>query len=211
MVEATYIYALTDPRTEEVRYIGKTINEPLFRLGKHLEEARGDVCGYKNNWIRGLLLLGLEPGLSVLEIIFYPESWQEREKWWIAFAREQQYRLTNVSGGGEAGGYARTEETKRKISIANTGRKRTEKTRRRMSLAKKGKPGPKVSKEARRKISEANSRPYPAFINVITGEIIPAGVNLRALCRAKGLGDLSGVKTGRCPSYKNWILLREEE
>ena len=194
MEEATYIYALTDPRTEEVRYIGKTVNEPLFRLERHLEEAQKDVCTYKCDWIRSLISKGLEPGLSVLEIVFYPDIWQERERWWIAFARERGFHLTNLTDGGEGG-------------AGMLGHKHTLESKRRMSLAKKGKPGPKVSEEARCKIGIANSRSYPAFIHEETGEVIPAGTNLSALCRERGLGDMGVVVRGKQRSHKGWMLL----
>lgn len=245
MEQATYIYALTDPMTEEVRYIGKTIHDPLDRLKSHIGNAQMGRRSYKNSWIKGLLSLGLEPDISVLEIVFYPESWQEREKWWIAFAKEQQCRLTNLCDGGEGVqlfgednpfyGHKHTEEAKRKISDANKGRrsrlgcKHSEETKRRISVTKKGKPGHRHTEEAKRKISKANrgrrrskearqkngethAKPYPAFINEVTGEIIPAGVNLNALCRKVGLGNgyMGAVKNRRQRSYRGWVLLEEK-
>ena len=173
MEEATYIYALTDPRTEEVRYIGKTINEPLDRLESHINDAQVGGRSYKNSWIKSLLSLGLEPDLSVLEIVFYPESWQERERWWIAFARGQEFRLTNLCSGGEGHpGHSPTPETRAKISKSNSGKVKSEEHRRKLSEANIGKTlseetkqkireastGRKLSKEARQKISESNRR-----------------------------------------------------
>ena len=67
------------------------------------------------------------------------------------------------------------------------------------------------TEKTRRKLSEASTRSYPAFIHQITGEIIPAGVNLKALCQKRGLhhGSMSSVKNGRRSSHKHWVLLSE--
>lgn len=101
-----------------------------------------------------------------------------------------------------------SEETKRKISKSQAGRKHTKETKRKIGRASKGKC---PSEETRRKISEANARPYPAFIHRGTGEIIPAGVNLVALCRELELNAVAmcAVKTGRCLHHRGWILLEE--
>lgn len=44
-----------------------------------------------------------------------------------------------------------------------------------------------VSEEGRQAMSRARAKPYPAFYNDITREYIPAGNNLKGLCRQKGL------------------------
>ena len=104
-------------------------------------------------------------------------------------------------------GKKHSKKTQRKISKNLTGRKRgpaSEETRCRMSVSQKGR---KHSKETKQKIGEANSKCYPSFINEITGEIIPAGVNLVALCRKRKFGnDLYDVKYGKRRSYKGWVL-----
>ncbi len=63
--------------------------------------------------------------------------------------------------------------------------------------------------EAKRKVSEARAGPYPAFVNLETGEVIPAGRNLTNLCRELGLRQscMCAVKTGRQPHHKGWELV----
>lgn len=67
------------------------------------------------------------------------------------------------------------------------------------------------TEEHKRKISEARRRPYPAFINQYTGEIILAGVGLCAMCQEHGLNEqgMSMVRVGSRRSCGGWILLSE--
>ena len=52
MRKTTFIYALKDPRTNIIRYIGKA-NEPYKRYKKHLNKCR-DKNTHKRNWINSL-------------------------------------------------------------------------------------------------------------------------------------------------------------
>lgn len=56
-----YIYALIDPRTREVRYIGKSV-DPLRRLDCHLDDK--DSSLRKSRWLKKL---GERPILKILE------------------------------------------------------------------------------------------------------------------------------------------------
>lgn len=73
-----YIYALHDPRTDEIRYIGGTKN-PDSRVAQHMN-SRGSSP--KNRWFRELRSLGLEPILRVLEVAD-EATWRRREQYWI--------------------------------------------------------------------------------------------------------------------------------
>jgi hypothetical protein len=48
------IYALVDPRTHQVRYVGKTSKPIGERLGHHVGAARRNVKKPVYDWIRGL-------------------------------------------------------------------------------------------------------------------------------------------------------------
>lgn len=114
-----------------------------------------------------------------------------------------------------------SEETRCKIGEAQKGRKHTKEARYRMRKAQSNRTeeycckmskvlmGHSVSKETRRKLS----KPYPAFVNRDTGKIIPAGINLRAMCREWRLchAAMCMVKTGRRRSHRGWRLLKEEK
>lgn len=64
--EIAYIYALLDPITLDVRYIGKTIN-PKGRLKGHINETKY-YDHYRSRWIRSLLKDNLEPIIKILKI-----------------------------------------------------------------------------------------------------------------------------------------------
>ena len=96
------IYALLDPRTDEVRYIGKTEQKLGYRLTQHLRRAtKEDTNRHVLNWLRQLLAEGLMPEISILERVNDDEDWREREQAWIAHAREVGWPITNETDGGE--------------------------------------------------------------------------------------------------------------
>ncbi len=96
-----YIYTLSHPITNEVRYIGKTINIKR-RLKQHLYDKR--QTSHKSSWIISLKDSGLKPVLTVIEECC-DENWEDREKFWIT----QYNNLTNIKVGGNGGDdYKRT-------------------------------------------------------------------------------------------------------
>lgn len=109
-----YIYKLIDPRNNEVRYIGKTINVKR-RYKQHLYDKRKS---HKSSWVQSLRNQKLKPIMEILEIC--DDNWKEREIYWI----EQFDNLTNLKEGGGTD-YIRTtsDETKEKIRLKHTGRK----------------------------------------------------------------------------------------
>lgn len=92
----SYIYALVDPRTDEIRYVGKS-SDPHRRFDEHVK--REGYNRHKQNWIRQLERLGLAPELVVLEEC--NGDWQERERFWIAYGFSEGWPLTNIGSGGE--------------------------------------------------------------------------------------------------------------
>lgn len=116
-----FIYTLLDPRTGEVRYVGKTIDIET-RLALHLSEKKES---HKNRWLAQLKLVGLVPFTQVIEIIYDSDDvdWQERERFWIRHYRKIS-PLTNLDAGGRSG-QLKSPETKAKMSAAQKGRKMT--------------------------------------------------------------------------------------
>ncbi len=148
-IQMTFIYALVDPSTNEIRYVGKS-NDPYVRYNSHLCYARQPQhqkthCG---RWIKLILLKELKPQLIILECCEH-SLWKERERFWISYSRSKGWPLTNLTEGGE--GVTPTDETRKKMSEIAFKRMASPEARAKISEAKKGK---KLTVEHRKKISE---------------------------------------------------------
>lgn len=98
MADTTFIYALVDPVTHAVRYVGKS-NNPARRLIIHVS---GDKCNtWKDRWLAQLKACGMRPDLRILEECDYA-TWLTRECWWIQHLRAVGEPLTNIAVGGAA-------------------------------------------------------------------------------------------------------------
>lgn len=91
-----YIYALTDPDSGDIRYIGKADNV-IDRLKSHLNDCSSTR---KARWIRSLVGRGKRPELLILEEVGN-EQWQDAESKWIAHYRLVGADLCNHTDGGE--------------------------------------------------------------------------------------------------------------
>lgn len=147
----------------------------------------------------------------VIEEIKNRENLLEREQFWLDHYLGFQDACYNIAiTAGPAG--PMSEETRRKIGNAHRGKRQSEEHRRKIGEANRGKPpwstGKKLSAKTRRKISNAHARPYPEFIHRHTGEVIPAGNNLKKLCTKYGLSrwDMWEVANGNRKSHKGWKL-----
>jgi len=115
MENKVYIYSLSDPITDEVRYIGKTIR-PKQRYKEHIRNSK-DKKTYSNCWINSLIKDGLKPILSILEECD-ESNWIEREKYYISI----NSNLTNLTEGGDGtNGFKHSEYTKLKMSELRKG------------------------------------------------------------------------------------------
>jgi hypothetical protein len=108
------IYALCDPDTGLVRYVGKTIDLNA-RIRSHKYEAfSGKYKTRKAHWLKPI---GGKPKIIILEVVEF-EKWQEAEIRWIAFWRQSGANLTNYADGGQTSpveGKGHSEETKAKL------------------------------------------------------------------------------------------------
>src|SRR5262249_3334923 len=104
---------LRDPRTQEVRYVGKTVN-PRGRLKVHVHAARRGKSWRVSRWIRELLTEGIMPQWDVLEIVQGNAAACERERYWIETFAASGARLVNLTAGGDGAPGCQMPESHRK-------------------------------------------------------------------------------------------------
>lgn len=93
------IYALKDPDTKEIRYVGATC-QPLYqRLSNHIYYAKKRNGTHVHNWINSLLKINKNPIIEIIEAVS-EHNWEEKEKHWIA-VHKIKFNLTNISEGGK--------------------------------------------------------------------------------------------------------------
>ena len=158
------------------------------------------------------------------------------EQYWLDCLLMSPNTCYNIASNAESPnrGQPMSEEQKAKISASLTGRKKhftiakelppwlagywkgrhlTEEHKCNIGDALRGKRLGPISKEHKQKISKAVAKPYPAFINRDTGEIIPAGVNLSKMCKEHRLNrsNMWCVVHGRYAHHQGWILASDLE
>jgi len=113
------IYVMFDPRTGQMRYVGKSCSGLKRPLSEQPRSVRGFERGHKSNWLNQLASLGLKPGIEVLQEVSDPMNLPKAERRWIAYFREMGCPLTNLTDGGEgAWGRLNSAETKLKMSAS---------------------------------------------------------------------------------------------
>jgi group I intron endonuclease len=141
------IYALKDPISDDIRYIGKTKNDLKKRLYEHCTIRNLKEKNHKNNWIKSLLKLNHRPVIILIEEVV-DSDWQEREIYWIEFYKNIGNNLTNGTNGGDGGNGAKRSKDyiERLIDIKrkNGTLTRSDECRKRISESHKGK---KLSKD----------------------------------------------------------------
>ena len=93
------IYALQDPFTFEIRYIGKSCSG-LKRIKRHFNfnEQKNDKNKHKVNWINSLTRL---PNILIIQTLNSNKELIQAECYWIDYFRKQNSPLLNISNGGE--------------------------------------------------------------------------------------------------------------
>jgi hypothetical protein len=138
-MHTTTIYCLIDPRSGEIRYVGKA-DEPQRRLRRHLRDKRD--C-HRTAWIRSLAVAGVQPAVVPLEHVA-KSDWQTAERRWIQFMRANGADLVNGTDGGDGGRMrpeARAKQAARMRGRATNpaGWKHTPEARSKLSESHKGK------------------------------------------------------------------------
>lgn len=156
-----FIYTLSDPRTEIVKYVGQT-TDLNKRYNLHLYHSKNGRCRtHKEKWINALINESVKPAIDVI--------WQgdillldKKETEFIALFKSFGSKLTNATFGGlTTRGRKCSEETKEKMRALMLGRclrpPITEAEKIATSIRSKG---VRPSLETRRKISESRKGKY---------------------------------------------------
>jgi DNA-binding transcriptional regulator YiaG len=85
------IYSLSCPFTNEVHYIGKTI-QGMLRPLKHLKESHSDKI---REWVSSLKELNNAPVVKVMEYVPFEEDLDGRERYWILYYLNKGNNLLN--------------------------------------------------------------------------------------------------------------------
>lgn len=156
-VTGYHVYALLEPRTGKMRYIGCT-SDPRDRLRKHCCAQRGS--NPRTCWLTTLRKSGLRPIFKTLCVLPDRESGRRVEALLTARYKQLGVRLTNDEIEARLRPASETEKAKLKnawnderrvrVSAKLKGRRHTSEAREKIRLSKLGK---KRSAEVRAKIS----------------------------------------------------------
>lgn len=182
------LYYLIDPIDKKIRYVGITKNSLNQRLIEHI--CFKSASNHKQKWIRKLEKTGHKP---IIKLVFDNLTKEEACKMEIELISSLKVnsKLTNISPGGEAPrgmlGKKHSEETKKKMSLAQSGEKSVNWNK-------------KLSVESRKKMSLSHIERYkiPGAIEKATNHFKKMVVQLKnneEICFYESLRDAS-KKTG---------------
>lgn len=187
------VYALVDPRSREIRYVGETIRKGQARLRQHIRTAAEKTTPPVNAWIRSLAQAGLAPEMIEIEAFASRPEVSEGEIYWMEQFRAMGANLLNRAHGGDTRkGWRHSMETRerwcrerRGEKGSNYGKKRTPEMRAAQAavmrdwIAQNGHPmqGKKHRPESLEKLSKSRR----GIIPVMTPEVAAARIEkLRA-------------------------------
>lgn len=197
MTSKYLIYGLTDPRTGNLRYVGKSCTG-LSRPKAHFHPTKLKESTKKNSWIKSLKAQGLLPGIEILEEHEGPFTLSDSECFWIANVKACGAELLNMTDGGDgAPGRVQSKEEKTKRSnLAKArfklhgsslrGYKHSQATRETMSRVRIGKRLPKKTREqVIRQVKSFGANPFFDLATGVLYQLIPDAV------AATGLGYMT--------------------
>ena len=112
------IYALIDPVTCKIRYIGRTKNDLIIRLRGHISKSRFKKT-YKDCWISSLKQQNLVPRIKLIKVVNGWSNSHLYEQNLIKKALGFGFKLVNLDDRGEGAKNKIITETQ-KILISNT-------------------------------------------------------------------------------------------
>ncbi len=97
MLNRYIVYALQDPISYEIRYIGKSCSG-LRRPKRHFSECelKNDTNLYKVNWIRKLKKINKKPNILIIQELNNQEELCDAEFYWLSYFKQNGSPLTNL-------------------------------------------------------------------------------------------------------------------
>lgn len=159
----SFIYGLVDPRNDQIKYVGQTI-QGIERFRQHYyNKASEGPRSKKHNWINKLKSLGLIFQVVYLEYVEGVEALNAAETYHIKKLRSEGLELLNHNDGGdnhERGPVSL--ELRAHLSAKTIAAWKDPEKRKRMVEARRGIPsdrkGKKLSQETINRIKEANKK-----------------------------------------------------
>lgn len=149
------IYVLKNPITNEIHYVGRSLNpEVRYRMHIHLSK-KSKHKNKKDAWICCLLNSNLKPLMEIIDVVSEKDA-INKERYWIETLRETN-DLKNCRDFIE-NNYLFSEESRKKMSesakgnTSKRGTKISEETKRKISESKKGTKQTKNNIEKKSKI-----------------------------------------------------------
>lgn len=93
-MNSNFIYALKCPLTDEIKYVGQTINGINRPLDHIINKSHSNKV---NAWVNGLSEMGLSPHIIILEKDLHKKEINCREIHWIHYYIKAGNKLLNVS------------------------------------------------------------------------------------------------------------------
>lgn len=144
------IYALIEPQTGEIRYVGQTKDQMKHRLYRHHFEGRtSNGTSHRTTWLRKQMRIGYPPIAVIVQEVAL-DCLDDAEIFWISHFKERGCALVNHHPGGNGGW-----EVMRGKSSPRKGTKQPEWRKKQISEKLSGK---KLSAETRAKMSAARQR-----------------------------------------------------
>lgn len=208
----TKIYTLTDPITNEIRYVGKTTKTLDERLTYHYYNLKKTKNKHKIHWFGKLSKLGLKPIIELVDEVDDKE-WKFWERYWISQFKTWGFNLMNYLVGGE--GFTpedvkklwerpeyRKAQVDRMTGEKNTfyGKKHSEETKEilRLKCPKRGENHYLYGKKRTDEEKEKMRMSQPTLVTIIRmdmdGVEIDTWVGLKKMCRELNLDEAAVIR-----------------
>ena len=226
MEKNTYIYGLIDTTTNELRYVGKTVDIGR-RYKRHIKECNSSNS-HKDRWVRKLKKNGYLPEIVVIDYV-KTDEWQYWEMFYIEYFKFLGCNLTNGTKGGDeppsTKGRKHSEESKLKMSKSkkgkpllhlNNGKERSLSHRKNLSLSLKGRTSPNkgliLSEERKKSLSKGHNKEKRKVVQLTkSGEYIKTWFGINETEKELKIRHISDCCAGKCKTAGGfkWIYYEE--